>query len=212
MIIQSFPSGPFETNAYIIAYPETRDAAIIDPAPDSADAIFHYLENKQLNPKLTLLTHSHWDHIADASKIKDKFHTPVYIHSLDTLNLQKPGSDGLPLWVSIEGVLPDKFLNEGDIISVGKLNLEVIHTPGHTPGGVCFLCKEHNTLISGDTLFQGSIGNLSFPTASPKDMWNSLEKLAKLSPETLVYPGHGPSTTIGNEGWLSRAQEIFGDS
>lgn len=212
MIVQTFPSGPFETNAYIIACSKTNNAAIIDPAPDSADSIIQFLEKHQLHPKITLITHSHWDHIGDAAKIKEKFHTSIFIHQLDSQNLQKPGSDGLPLWVEIEGVIPDKFLNEGDCIEIGKSKWEVIHTPGHSPGGVCFLCKEHNILMSGDTLFQGSIGNLSFPTASPKDMWNSLAKLAKLPPETTVYPGHGPSTTIGKESWLSRAQEIFGDS
>lgn len=210
MIIQTFPSGPFETNAYIVACPETQNAAIVDPAPESSDAIIDYLIKHQLKPQKILITHSHWDHIGDTAQLKAKFQIPVYVHPLDVENLKKPGSDGLPLWITIKGVLPDNLLNEGDTVEFGNLRFEVIHTPGHTPGGVCFYNKEHGILISGDTLFKGSIGNLSFPTARPKEMWESLSKLAKLPAKTVVYPGHGPPTTIGDEPWLDRAQEIFG--
>jgi glyoxylase-like metal-dependent hydrolase (beta-lactamase superfamily II) len=210
MMIQPFPSGPFETNAYVVACLNTKKAAIIDPAPNSTDAITSFLKSHDLKLKIILITHSHWDHIADTAKFKVEFKAPVYIHSLDVPNLQNPGSDGLPLWFDIEGVLPDRFLTDGDIIEIGNLQFKVIHTPGHTPGGVCFYCEEEGVLIAGDTLFKGSIGNLSFPTANASDMWKSLAKLAHLPPETKVYPGHGPSTTIGKEHWLARAQEIFG--
>lgn len=159
---------------------------------------------------MILITHSHWDHICDAAKLKAQYRAPVFVHPLDLANLENPGSDGLPLMFNIEGVLPDKFLNEGDIVELGDLRFEVIHTPGHSPGGICLYNKEHGILFSGDTLFKGSIGNLSFPTANPTEMWKSLAKLAKLVPETVVYPGHGLPTTIGKESWLERAEEIFG--
>jgi len=109
----------------------------------------------------------------------------------------------------IEGVEPEFDLQEGEIIEVGKLQLIVIASPGHTPGGVCFYLDKEKILFSGDTLFKGSIGNLSFPTADPQAMWHSLKKLEKLPSETVVYPGHGPSTTIGDEDWLPKAQELF---
>lgn len=211
MLIQSIPSGPFETNAYVLACPETRKAAVVDPAPDSADKIITYLTKNQLTPDKILLTHSHWDHIADTAVLKKKFNIPVYIHSLDVPNLLEPGADGLPCWLDIEGVQPDRLIKEGDEIAIGNLKTRVIETPGHTPGGVCFYFEEPAVLISGDTLFKGTIGNLSFGTARPHLMWDSLKKIAALPARTAVYPGHGPATTIGAETWLNRAEEYFGD-
>lgn len=210
MFIQAFPSGPFETNAYVVACTETKSAAIVDPAPESAPLIIQYLFENKLIPDKILLTHSHWDHIADTAELKKRFHIPVYIHPLDAGNLEKPGSDGLPSWLSIEGVHPDHLLSDGEIFNVGNLQVQVIHTPGHTPGGVCFYIKGKNVLLSGDTLFKGTIGNLSFPTARPNLMWDSLRKLSNLPPDTRVFPGHGPSTAIGRESWLAKAEDYFG--
>ena len=211
MIIQAFPSGPFRTNAYLAICPCTREAAVIDPAPESFDRLTEFIESEQIKPKVLLITHSHWDHIGDAARIKSKYQLPVYIHTLDAKNLESPGSDGLLCWINIEGVKPSHLISEGDAIAIGDLTFKVIHTPGHTPGGVCYYCSEEKTLFSGDTLFKGTIGNLSFSTARPHLMWPSLNKLAQLPSDTRVYPGHGEDTTIGNENWLSQAEEIFGD-
>lgn len=211
MIIHAFPSGPFQTNAYVAACPKTRQAVVIDPAPGSFSSLIDFISKESLKPVAIWLTHSHWDHIVDTAAVKAKYGIPVLIHALDAANLERPGSDRLPFWVHIEGVTPDSFLNEGDRLKVGDLEFEVIHTPGHTPGGVCFYCPEEGVLISGDTLFKGTIGNLSFPTCVPDLMWPSLDKLAKLPPSTKVYPGHGPSTTIGDESWLPNARQMFGN-
>ena len=124
--------------------------------------------------------------------------------------LRSPELTVFRLFFPIEGVKPDKFLSEGDTVDAGELHFRVIHTPGHTPGGICLHDPHASLLISGDTLFQGSIGNLSFPGADAEAMWTSLDKLAALPPETKVYPGHGEATTIGAEHWLPRAREIFG--
>ncbi len=159
---------------------------------------------------MLLLTHSHWDHTADMAFLKKKLRVPLFVHKLDAPNLGAPGSDGLPLLTDIVPVEPDHFLEDGQQISVGKLKLEVLHTPGHSPGGVCFYLPEENTLISGDTLFQGTIGRLDFPNSSPERMWESLDKLAQLPSETRVIPGHGEETTIGKEDWLSNAKAYFG--
>lgn len=209
MFILPFPSGPFETNAYIIACPITHEALIIDPAPDSASKILTALKERSLTATKIVLTHSHWDHIADTAVLKEALNIPVLIHAEDAPNLEKPGTDTLPCWISFPGVTPDAFIKEGDNIKVGNYNFEVIETPGHTPGGICLYSREPKVLISGDTLFKGSIGNLSFATARPEKMWPSLDKLAMLPPDTSVYPGHGPSTTIGSENWLPRARQFF---
>ncbi len=211
MIIKAIPSGPFETNAYIISCKETLESAIIDPAPESYPLIVKYLNDNDLKPVKIILTHSHWDHIADVAPLIERYNIPVLIHSEDLQNLEFPGSDGLPCWISFKGVKPDILLCEGDLIAIGKLNFTVIHTPGHTPGGICLYSERERTLISGDTLFKGSIGNISFPTARPKLMWASLKKLEKLPLDTVVYPGHGEKTTIGSESWLSKAEQIFGN-
>lgn len=210
-MIQVFPSGPFSTNTYVFACPKSQEAAVIDPSPGSAQKVLSFLKQNNLNCSKILLTHSHWDHIADVAEIKKATGAPVYIHALDAPNLESPGVDGLPCWFSITPVVPDVLIKEGDVISVGEYVFKVIHTPGHSPGGVCFHDSQHHLLFSGDTLFQGTIGNLSFPTCQANLMWPSLDKLSKLDPKTQVYPGHGPATTIGAESWLPRAEELFGD-
>ena len=209
MIIHTLPSGPFETNCYI-ADCNNGKAILIDPAPDSFSKIKDTLKKHQLTPIALLLTHSHWDHIADASKVKKEFSIPVYIHPRDSENLNHPGSDGLPCWILIQGVAPDHLFAADETLFFNSLECRVIETPGHTPGGVCFYFPSENVLFSGDTLFQGTIGNLSFATARPSEMWPSLKKLSLLPPNTIVYPGHGPATTIARESWLADAENKFG--
>lgn len=210
MILQGFPSGPFETIAYIVGCPISRKAAIIDPAPGSAASLLAYLKEENLQAEKILLTHSHWDHIADAAELVEALHLPLHVHAADAGNIEKPGSDRLRPFLPIKGVVPSGYLTEGQIIPVGHLQFEVIHTPGHTPGGVCFYEPQEKVLLSGDTLFKGTIGNLSFPTSSERDIWPSLDKLARLPGDVKVYPGHGPSTTIGDESWLPNARRHFG--
>jgi hydroxyacylglutathione hydrolase len=208
--ILTFPSGPFETNAYIIVCKQSQKAAIIDPAPDSRNVLIQAITAKKITPDKIILTHTHWDHIADCAAVADHYAIPVLVHKEDAYNLIKPGSDHLPCWLTIQGVNPAQLLKEGDVIPIGNSKWEVIHTPGHTPGGICLYCKEERVLISGDTLFKRSIGNLSFPTGDPERMWLSLDKLANLPPDVEVFPGHGDATAIGKENWLPRAKELFG--
>ncbi|HEY2809990.1 MAG TPA: MBL fold metallo-hydrolase [Rhabdochlamydiaceae bacterium] len=202
MILEIFPLGPAETNAYLLACSQTKRAAIIDAPLDSSKILAKRAKEFDLHIEMLLLTHSHWDHIADAAAFKEKLHLPIYIHSEDAGNLVEPGLDKLPLFFPIKGVDPDHFLEQGQKIPLGHLHIEVIHTPGHTPGGVCFYLEKQKVLFSGDTLFRGAIGNLSFPTARPRLMTESLKKLALLPKDTVVYPGHGESTTIGDESWI----------
>lgn len=210
MWLQYFPAGPIDTNTVIVGCLKTHKAVIIDVPAESASAILELLSLHHLQAEKILLTHSHWDHIGDMAVLKKKLDVPVHVHAEDAGNVREPGSDGLPLFFPIEGVQPDGFLQEGQEMSVGELEFQVIHTPGHTPGCVCFWFPQEKVLISGDTLFQGSIGRLDLPTARPKLMWDSLKKLAQLPATTKVIPGHGRETTIGAESWLSHAEQYFG--
>lgn len=182
---------------------------IIDPAPESAPNLLESIEFNHLTVDKIVLTHTHWDHFGDLAFIKKETKAPVYVHPSDQKNLESPGADGLPMFMPIEGVKADYLIEEGMNISIGNLHFIVIHTPGHSPGGICLYCEKEKILISGDTLFKGSIGNLSFPTSNAEDMWKSLEKLAKLPQDTRVFPGHGDSTTIRKEPWLKHAKEHF---
>jgi len=209
MILEVFPGGPYQTNTILLGCSETKQAAVIDPSQNIFSSVIAEANNQGLKITKILLTHSHWDHIADVAIFKDKLAIPVYVHAKDAENLKKPGADGLPKHFSIRGVKPDYLLEDKQQLHVGNLLLEVMHTPGHSPGGVCFYLPEQNTLISGDTLFKGSFGNTSFPTSNQKDMIASLKKLSRLPGSTLVVPGHGGKTTIQNESWLERAEQFF---
>ena len=212
MIVYKFPSGPLETNAILVACAKTKRGAVIDPSFESTDALLQQAAESGIVIEKILLTHSHWDHFADAYPLKMRTSALVYVHPLDAKNVENPGSDRIPLFFPIHSVKPDRLLKEGDLIQVGDLTLLVIHSPGHSPGSVCFYLREQNILFSGDTLFQGSIGNLHLPTSEPSLMWESLRKLAQLPKETRVVPGHGADTLIGKEEWLLRAEEIFSES
>ena len=209
MFLKSFCCGPLATNCYLIACDETKLAAIIDAPLETAPLLKKTINQFELVPKMILLTHSHLDHIAEVGLLINEFNIPVYVHPSDNGNLNDPGSDGLPLFFPVSGVKSEHLLRDSEEIFIGNLKIEVIHTPGHSPGGVCFYLKKNAVLFSGDTLFQGTIGNLSFPTASPKEMWKSLKKLAMLPADTVVYPGHGEPTTIGAEAWIVEAEKLF---
>ena len=206
MTVYTFPSGPIETNTYIYALPDNT-CYIIDAAPQSYGVVKQKIEKEGLKPLYLLLTHSHWDHIADVHLYKEAFpDLPVAIHPLDAPNLKTPGADGLPVYFTYDPMGHDLEVKEG--MQVGPF--EVIETPGHTPGGVVFYDKEHQIVFSGDTLFQGTFGNISFPQSNPDLMWKSLKKLAKLPGQTKVFPGHGNPTTIDREPWLDKAEELYG--
>lgn len=204
--IVCFPSGALGTNAYLIVCKKSNTAALIDAPQDSFLKISREVEKRQCKLEKLILTHSHWDHIAEASLFKLK----TYIHPEDAYNLQNPGADKLRSWMAIEPVEPSGFLKEGDVLFIGESCWKVLHTPGHSHGGICLYCEAEQVLISGDTLFKGSMGRIDLPTSEPERMWVSLKKLSLLPNETHVFPGHGSTTTIGAENWMSVAEQMFG--
>ena len=177
--IERLELGPFGTNAYIVICQKTRDSVLID-TPGEADKIMDRL--KGTNPKYILLTHNHMDHLGALSELHSKLKVPVAAHALDTGNL--------PL-------TPDMLLNDGDTISAGNLKFEVIHTPGHTPGSLCF--KTGRYLISGDTIFTAGPGKTRSPQNLKQIITSITEKIFVLPDDTQIYPGHGDSTVLKKE-------------
>ena len=207
MKVEVFTGGPFETNSYLLI--ENNNCLLIDPTFGSYDFFISNIEKNNLTPLAIILTHSHIDHIADVAKIKKHLKIKVYVHPLDQKNLINPGSDGLPFWEKIEGCSPDELIYDGQEINLQEFSFTVLHTPGHSFGSCCFYFKQEDYLFSGDTLFQGTYGNISFPTSEPKKMKTSLHRLSTLPKETVVFPGHGLPTTIEEEKWLLELDEKF---
>lgn len=198
MIIEVLPVGNLEANCCIIGCEETRQAAVVDPG-DEVERVLERLGNLGLKVSAIILTHGHADHIGGVGQLKKATNAPVLIHALDSDMLTNPAKN-LSAWIGeqLEFKPADRLLEDKDIIQVGKLTLEVLHTPGHTPGGICLLSGEH--VFTGDTLFAQSIGRSDFPGGSHTTLINSIKtKLLILPEDTKVYPGHGPSTTVSKE-------------
>jgi len=206
--LQKITSGPFQTNSHLILSTSSREAVVVDPAPESFDKIVSLLEKKQKKLSAIWITHSHWDHTADCHLLLQERRVPVVVHKYDADNLQTPGSDGLPCYIDMQPVTASRYIKDGEILTIGESKWRVIHTPGHSPGSVCFYNEEDGVLLSGDTLFATTMGNISFPTSSPHLMGTSLFRLSTLPPQTKVFPGHGEATTIEQErSWMLDAAE-----
>lgn len=202
MIVERLVVGMLQTNCYIVGDPETRQAAIIDPGGD-ADRILARVQTLKLEPVAVLLTHGHFDHVLDAWTIKERTGSRVFLNRKDEplLTDSKVGLGTLfgSLIRTAKGEV-DHFLEEGDRITFGSIVLEVLETPGHTPGHVSFLASDANIVFVGDTLFAGSIGRTDFPGGSYPQLIRSVqEKIFPLPGQTLVCPGHGPETTVEQE-------------
>ncbi len=211
LLLDVIAAGPLQTNAILLGCSVTKRAAVVDPAAGSTPVLLERAAVKQLYIEKILLTHSHWDHIADVHPLKVQTKATLWVHGEDAENVRHPGTDRLRALVPIQGEEPDGLLSDGQIVEVGELRLEVIHTPGHSPGCVCFYLKEQGVLLSGDTLFRGAFGTLSVPTAEAARMWPSLKRLAALPLKTRVIPGHGRETELAQEQWLESARELFGE-
>ena len=197
MIVDKLELGPFATNCYIVGSESNREGMIVDPA-DKAKEILKKVEDLQLDIKLITLTHGHIDHIGALKKIKEATGAEVAIHGDDAKSLRNQLMRMLFGFFYPTPPPPDRVLKDGDSIEVGDLHFSVLHTPGHTPGGICLLGE--GVVFSGDTLFNHSVGRTDLPGGSYNKLMNSIQtRLMTLPDETIVYPGHGPETTIGAE-------------
>lgn len=200
--VKTLPVGPLETNCHILADKETKDAVIIDPGAET-DKILSIINTENLNLKAVLLTHGHGDHIGAVPKIISEKNTKLLIHKDDAVMLSDAERNlSAMLGFSITSEHPYTELSDGDVLTFGSLRVEVLHTPGHTRGGVCFFVPNEDApiLFSGDTLFCGDVGRCDLPGGSWESLKNSIiTKLYSLPENTVVYPGHGTASTIGKE-------------
>ncbi|HZK18843.1 MAG TPA: MBL fold metallo-hydrolase [Clostridia bacterium] len=199
MILKVLPVGMMEANCIIVGCKKTLEAAIIDPG-EEAGRILNTVEDLKFKVGSIILTHAHIDHIAALKDVQEATDAKVLVHKGDAEMLSNPGINlSMFMGGSISGDA-DHLLEDGDLIHIGELELEVLHTPGHTPGGICLYLGAHNVVITGDTLFAGSVGRSDFPGGNHGQLINSIkEKLLVLPDTTKVYPGHGPSSTIAFE-------------
>lgn len=198
MIFEGVAVGPMGANCYIMGCEKTKIGAIIDPGGE-AKRILAKVTELGLKVEYIILTHGHIDHIMALGEIKEATSAKIVIHKSDGPMLTD-GRKNLSSFMGGNMAFPaaDMNVKEGDSIQLGEVELKVLHTPGHTPGGICIVAD--GLLVSGDTLFECSVGRSDFPGGSHSTLINSINtKLMMYPDETVVYPGHGPSTTIGYE-------------
>jgi glyoxylase-like metal-dependent hydrolase (beta-lactamase superfamily II) len=200
MIHEIFPVGPLQCNCSIIGDETTREAMVIDPGDEIEDVLV-LIRKHNLTVKQIVVTHAHIDHVGGAMKLRAATGAPILLNQNDDALLKM--LDVQATWIGVENpgkVEIDQSIGQGDMVRAGTLTANVIHTPGHTEGSVCLYFPAERKLIAGDTLFAGSIGRTDLPGGSMRKIINSLhEKVLTLPDETVVVPGHGPLTTIGEE-------------
>ncbi len=180
MELKRLEVGSFENNCYILTCPRTRETVIIDPSAEE-DEILRAIRGGSV--KYILMTHGHMDHIGALEEVQDATHAPVGIHEQESRALRRK---------------PDFFLQDGEVLTFGEVSLKVLHTPGHSPGAVCFLTGK--ILFSGDTIFPNGPGNTEIPRADYQEILRSIHsKIFVLPDDTIIYPGHGLETTVGRE-------------
>jgi len=200
MIHKIFPVGPLQCNCSVIGDEKTHEAMVIDPG-DQIEGILEILRQQKLTLKQIVITHAHIDHVGGAMKLKATTGAPILMNQNDHALLKM--LDMQAAWVGMRppgDVQVDEAIGQGRVLKIGEIASNVIHTPGHTEGSICLYFPAEKKLIAGDTLFAGSIGRTDLPGGSMDKIMRSLHtKVMELPDETEVVPGHGPSTTIGEE-------------
>ena len=197
--VTTLPLGDYRTNCYIITDASSGETAVVDPGEYSPALRKALLSRGVTRLKYILLTHGHFDHICGVYALKENFGGEVLIHADDRICLE---STEWSLCDSVEGysqtvMSPDREISEGDVISLGETGLSVMHTPGHTRGGVCYMGD--GKMFTGDTLFKVGIGRTDLPGGHLRTLVNSLRRIGSLNEDYVIYPGHGESTTLSYE-------------
>ena len=195
------PLGPLQTNCYILSEKDSS-CLIIDPG-EEPEKIIQYISGKKLKPKAILLTHAHFDHIGAVDPIREKYSLPVYIHRKEAKWLSDPALNGSQSFLGGQMIIAksaDHLISAEQEMEIGGFLFKIFETPGHSPGSVSFYFEKAGLIASGDTLFQSSIGRTDLRGGNESELLKNIhEKLLILPEDTIVLPGHGPATTIGQE-------------
>ncbi len=203
ILIKKFVFNPLQVNTYVL-YDETREAVIIDAAcfsDNERNELDLFIEENGLKPVKLLSTHCHFDHIWGNEHVRDKYDIKLAIHSEDAFLIENAAAHGEVFGLTIEPLkAADEFVGDGDRIAFGNSVVEVLHLPGHSPGGLGFYCEAQKFVIVGDVLFRGGIGRTDLPKGSFETLIDSIKnKLMPLGAEVKILPGHGPETTVEEE-------------
>ena len=201
--VKSFVFSPIQENTYLL-YNEFNDCIIIDPGcyfPEEKDELKEFITQSSLTPRMLLNTHCHLDHVFGNKFVAETYGLTLQLHEKEKKLLDYAPTSGLMYDMPFDNYVGDYiYLKEGDIVKLGNDELAVIEAPGHSPGHICFYCAKQNFIISGDVLFNRSIGRTDLPGGNHQTLLKNIrEKLFVLPDETVVYSGHGPETTIGEE-------------
>jgi hydroxyacylglutathione hydrolase len=201
--IKTFIFNPFQVNTYLLSV-ESSECVIIDPACygiEETSILDRYIVERNLKPLCILNTHAHVDHLPGIGFFRDKYNIPFFMHRSDAFLLKQAVNQGMLFGFEIsQPADPDRYVEDGEVLSWGSLSLEIIHVPGHSPGSIVIKNDEAHILITGDVLFNGSIGRTDLPGGNYESLIHGIkEKLLVLEDSFLVFPGHGPSSTIGQE-------------
>lgn len=205
-MIVKLPLGIMQSNCYLIYDENSNAGVIVDPGGDTTP-LLKEIRQRDIDIHMIINTHGHFDHIAGNAYL-DELDAPLALHPADEDLVVRGGGASWFDLAYVPSPTPNIALEDGQEIKVGALHLRVLHTPGHTPGSICIYIPEEEAVLTGDTLFAGNVGRTDLPAGDPQALTGSLKRLLALPPETTIYPGHGPTSTLAEEkrsnAWLRR--------